>query len=246
MVQSESETGPRSFAEAMERTEATPNLLALARDAGLTADRLAQILRGLRDERASLAGLSAAVREHVPLVCTGLWRDVITYSDGRRVEGSFTNENLVVNAFSLILTGLCNSSRVPAYQGIMAMALGAGQPSWDTTLPSPQATDTILNNEFWRQPLDVPPQDVNASGAVVLTGPTGRLLMTATFAQGAAIGSIREFGLFGGILQAGQTWSVPPNSNINTGIMVNHIIHGVIVKSSAADFSLQRQIILSF
>ena len=150
------------------------------------------------------------------------------------------HENLVVNAFAILLAALCLPGRTPNYNGITYMALGQGSSSWDTGgTPAPSATDTVLVSEIARNPVTV--QDITSGGAVVTTGPTGNLLCTGVFSVGQGNGQIREFGLFGGVAATGFTMA-----QANQGSMVDHITHAILSKPSNQDFVLTRQVQLIF
>ena len=201
----------------------------------LTPAMLQEIIGAVRHER-----LGPDAFEHIPGVITGSYRDIIYRPNQEPAIGEWS-ENLVVDSFALLLTALCLTGRTPTYSGITHMALGQGSSTWDTDgTPTPQTSDTTLTSELARKPLDSL-SDINGSNTVVGTGPTGRLLASCTFLPGEAIGSIREFGLFGGIAGAGHSLD-----DANQGIMVNHITHGVLVKSLISDFSFVRQLRLIF
>lgn len=206
---------------------------------GLDLGDVAEIIQAVRHDKLALTD----VADHVPQATVGEWRDIIhlpRHHPEYHEIGPW-RENLVVNSFAVLLTALCKTGRTPAYSGITHMALGTGLVGWDAGgFPTPLVTDTILVTELTRKALDSV-SDINGSNNVVTTGPTGRLLLSATFNLNEAIGDIREFGLFGGRAADGFTLD-----QTNQGIMVNHINHAKITKSALSDFTFTRQIRLIF
>lgn len=230
----------------------------LARQLKLSPGDVADILYAARESGLGHTGFS----EHVPLTIKGRWGSVFEYEDGRVVRTGFQAENLVVNAFALMISALLaqqinlntgvytipttsgNGNNGLVYYGITHMAIGEGDAGWDSVPPSgiPAVGDTTLVAEIatasgGRKACTV--QHIDGSNNVV-TAPTGRLLLTAVWNTGEAIGNHREFGLFGGYTATGTL------ADKDKGTMVNHVVHAKIPKQVGADFVLTRQVRLIF
>jgi hypothetical protein len=167
----------------------------------------------------------------------GVWRDIRIAADGTVLEFTDWKHNLVVTSFAnlLALLTMNNSS----YVGVQYLALGTGLSAWDSGgVPAPALTDTTLVTEpssgNFRKAVTA--QMVDASNNVTASI-TNRILISATFNMGEANGSLREWGLFGG--------NATPTAN--SGIMIDHVTHGIITKDAGGnDFTLVRQITLIF
>lgn len=158
------------------------------------------------------------MQERTGLSASGFCQDTIIYPDGTKevLEGS----NLVVNTFPVLLQLLLK--RQSGYNGITYWAVGSGNDSWDSSTPSPALSDTRLTNEIGRVSIDAANISFLDPNLNVTTTPTNIILITRTFSTSECNGKWREFGLFGG----------NATSTLNSGIMVNHRMHGVITKTS--------------
>jgi hypothetical protein len=127
--------------------------------------------------------------------------------------------------------------------GISHIALGSGDDTWDNlpnNKPNPMPTsNTTLTNEVFRKP--IPSSNINfvdASGAfgqgAISQTPTTRLRVEIEINGNEAIGSLREFGLFGGTATAIE----------DSGLMINWVAHPLIEKTD--DLVLNRLIELDF
>lgn len=162
---------------------------------------------------------------------TGQFKDTIKYKDGKVevIEG----QNLIVDGIFKLITSLLADKG--GYSGLQYWAVGEGSSTWSRTLPpDPLETDTQLSNEIGRKKLK--PSDitwVDATGMNSAT-PTNRLKVKVIFGYNECTGTWREFGLFGGNATA----------SANSGIMINHKHHGVIVKTT--EMEIEREIIFTF
>lgn len=165
-----------------------------------------------------------------PLI-TGEFKDTIKYKDGT-VEVREDHNLIVDGIFKLITTLLASKG---GYSGLQYWAVGEGLSSWNSSAPpEPSESDTQLVKEIGRKQLSSSDITwVNESGANSTT-PTNRLKVRVTFGYNDCTGTWREFGLFGGNATA----------SANSGIMINHKNHGVIVKTT--EMEVEREIIFTF
>lgn len=161
---------------------------------------------------------------------TGMFRDIITYKDGRKEirEG----QNIIVKDITKLIA--CLFKRQSGYSGLSYWAIGTGASSWDTNPASATVSDTKLTSELVRK--EIRQQDVvfiDSLGNPTET-PTNKIRISVTFNTYEAVGSWREFGIFGG----------NATSTKDSGIMINHKIHGRIDKDN--ETTIERQIIFTF
>lgn len=165
-----------------------------------------------------------------PLV-TGEYKDTIKYKDGT-VEVR-EGHNLIVNGIFKLITSLLSAKG--GYTGLQYWAVGEGLSSWNSDAPpQPSENDIKLVKEIGRKALD--PSSitwVNERGENSVT-PTNRLKVSVTFGYNECAGNWREFGLFGG----------NATGSADSGIMINHKNHGLIVKTS--EMEINREIIFTF
>ncbi len=127
--------------------------------------------------------------------------------------------NLVVNSFLRLV--MCLLKNQSGYTGIQYWAVGTGNASWDSDMPSPDVSATQLTAEIGRV-------SISASEIVFLDSDyqetsslTNIIQVTHTFGVNDCNGTWREFGLFGG----------NATSNTNSGIMINKRHHAVLTKT---------------
>lgn len=181
-------------------------------------------------------------REHAAPAIAGYWRDVYA-RDGKVLEVTDFQHNLVVNIFANLVAALCMGNGSggigTTYSGIQYMAFGtnvafAGSPPGETT--TEQAGDVGLLQEIYRQVVGSA-YFVNSSGAQVTSGTTPNLAISTTVPVGAANAALAEFGLFGGNATAAA----------GSGFMVDRVTHAIINKpSGSGDFELTRIVTLIF
>jgi beta-lactam-binding protein with PASTA domain len=161
----------------------------------------------------------------VNLSLTGEYRDSLRDREGRELVGTEPACNTVVySALDLIARLLSNE---PDMRGILYWAVGSGDPSWDANPPLADRNSTKLVSEIYRKHLDAK-QDILYDSA------TRQLVVNVRFAPEEAVGTLREFGLFGG----------NATSSPGTGYLINYRIHPDIKKTS--DNSLERHLRFTF
>jgi hypothetical protein len=171
------------------------------------------------------------------LAIKGIYRDILKRHDGTVRFDSGWKSNTIVQRCHVLLAGFMNNAGA---NGIQFLAVGQGDPAWDTPAgpPPPPVTATDLVNRFAATipvaQMDLTYLDENGDPVV---GPTNRLQIATTLAEnfptppnGQAAYPLREFGLFGAF--AGDEY------------MINCIRHPVIHKDTAS--TLVRTIRLTF
>ena len=105
-------------------------------------------------------------------------------------------------------------------QPSLFVAVGAGQPEWDDALPECDLAMRQLASEVGRKA--VPPEAIaylDENDAIVAT-PTPRLQVVATFGENEVVGTLREYGLFGGDAAVAA----------NTGDLLAYYVHEQVEK----------------
>lgn len=144
----------------------------------------------------------------------GCYRDVVTDVMGKVRSDTGWRSNLIVENCDRLLAAMMK--RHEGLQGILYLSVGEGQDEWDAAQPTITPSNSKLNKELLRRPLE-------ADQIAYLEGqnqePTNHLEITAEF-HGAdlvsnSFQSLREFGLFGG-----NATEAP-----DSGFMINYVIH---------------------
>lgn len=172
------------------------------------------------------------MQEQIQLLnsCTGVYRDIITYADG--TQKVTDDHNLIVKDILKLVA--CLMKNQSGYKGIGYWAIGSGNASWDTTPGNATLDDTRLTNEIFRKAITADNISfVDDSGNDTQTI-TNKLRVKCTFLASEAVGSWREFAIFGGNASA----------SANSGLMINHKVHGRMDKDNAT--SIERQIVFTF
>lgn len=171
--------------------------------------------------------MNVKVQPHI----RGDYKDTIKYTNGT-VEVREGHNLIVEGIFKLITSLLADKG---GYSGLQYWAVGEGLSSWNSASPpEPTEQDTQLVKEIGRKQLTASEITwVDESGNNSVT-PTNRLKVRVTFGYNDCTGTWREFGLFGGNATA----------TANSGIMINHKNHGVIVKTT--EMEVEREIIFTF
>jgi len=145
-------------------------------------------------------------------------------------------KNIIVDVASSLIaqwafTGTIAS--VPDHiKGIMVLAVGTGDPSWDLqNPPSETAAQTLLENELIRKTFSDKTY-VDGSGFPTLTR-TNVIDFSTTFLEAEAVGPLVEMGLFGGNGPE-LTPSVPDSTATDGGTMINYKTFAVINKPSTS------------
>lgn len=189
-------------------------------------------------------GNSGQVQEEqyrAPQAVEGIWRDEITYQDGR-VEIREWKHNLVVNKLSELLAALFKTHA--GIVGAQYWAVGRGDPAWDSRPdansdglpdpPQPTVTQTKLIDEIARKSVTVVFLDANNNQTSSITN---KVEVSATFGVGEANGPWREWGVFGG----------NATSTKDSGYMADAVNHPVLSKPAGdGDFSITRRVRFTF
>jgi len=161
----------------------------------------------------------------VKLKLRGEYQDCLRDLAGRELLRFAPACNTIVyRALDLIAKLLTNE---PGMSGILYWAVGSGLPAWDAAPPSAERSTTKLVNEVYRKRID-PERDISYDNA------THSLTVRVSFAPDEAVGTLREFGLFGG---DATDWP-------DTGDLINYRIHAAVEKTSAN--SLERTLRFTF
>lgn len=157
----------------------------------------------------------------------GIYRDTLYGADGSLREDSGWKANTILNTCRLLLAGFMMNETAA---GIVSLAVGQGDASWDTagTPPASPSVTTGLVSRF-NPPIPFAELDVVYldSSDHVVAGPSSRLQITATLLPGyptsiapATSYPLREFGLFGRLN--------------GRDVMINTIRHPVIHKEETS------------
>ena len=167
-------------------------------------------------------------RERFRIPIQGMWRDTYEWADGRRLIGPW-KRNQIQNAAPILVGGLLRRAgelAFPGFTGITYIGYGSGNVSWDITPPVQDAADTTLTLEYFRK--IVPNTDLffldplAAPGSAPVAGPTRRVGFVGTLLPAEGNGSLREFGLFGGLA----------SGTLDSGTILNWIVHPLITKDA--------------
>jgi len=141
------------------------------------------------------------------------------FKNGELVEERH-GHNLVVTSFLRLV--MCLLKKQVSYTGIQYWAVGSGNASWDSSMPTPDVNATQLTAELGR--LAIPASEITFldSNYEETSTPTNIIQVKHTFGTTDCNGTWREFGLFGGNATA----------NANSGIMINKRHHAVLTKTS--------------
>ncbi len=147
----------------------------------------------------------------------GYFQDVLTHKDGSHILKSPWQSNLIVRQCNTLLSMLMKGHEEA--KGILYLALGEGETSWDVNRPAPHSLDTQLTNEVYRKPVLVDQIVYHNDNGEPVDYPTCFLSITVEVKGEDVVtnGSqpLREFGLFGG----------NATDHANSGYMINHVIH---------------------
>ena len=141
------------------------------------------------------------------------------YKNGVLIE-EVVSHNLVVNSFLTLV--MCLLTHRSGFKGIQYWAIGEGDSSWDSSMPEPSLSDTLLNNEIGRVPISLDDVKFLNPQHEVVSYPTNIIQVSHTFGTDECNGVWREFGIFGG----------NATSNLNSGYMINKRHHKVITKTN--------------
>jgi hypothetical protein len=143
----------------------------------------------------------------------GIYRDQVWTREGRLILDRGWRSNTITTTAWPLVAGLLRND--PALGGILYVAVGSGDPQWDSGPATSDASLTTLHDELVRQP--VPIKDISyldADGSPTQT-PTSCIEITTRFSWSDQTRTLRELGLFGGDATAGK----------DSGYLINHLIH---------------------
>jgi hypothetical protein len=171
----------------------------------------------------------------------GRWRDKFEYANGH-VEYSPWKSNQIQNLAATMAAALFRrAGEMPTWSGftgISYMAIGSGDVAWDTIPPTLDPADTTLENEYFRKSIAAADMyfidPVAASPAPPLGVLSRAIGISVTLLPGEANGSLREFGLFGGLATGAA----------DSGTILNWVSHGLITKDIT--ITLTRTVELEF
>ncbi len=126
---------------------------------------------------------------------------------------------IVSRALDLIAGLLANRQGL---RGILYWAVGTGDPAWDAAPPAIDPATTELQAEIYRKRLDPSQMTYDSSSRTIA--------VSVVFGPNEAIGTLREFGLFGG----------DSSPRTGSGFLINYTIHAAL--QHAAGTSLGRQV----
>lgn len=127
--------------------------------------------------------------------------------------------NLIVDSFYTLIASLLAGK---TSSGLKYWAVGSGDDTWGTPLPTPTPDDTKLLNEIGRKVITPGNIQFLDEFGVVSETPTNIIRITVTFGADECNGTWREFGIFGGNC----------SEAMDSGIMIDRKIHGRIDKTS--------------
>jgi hypothetical protein len=135
-------------------------------------------------------------------------------------EQTFVSHNLIVIGFGFLVAALLKGDVIQGFP-LSYWAVGEGEGTfWDALSTSARQAKSVfsltqLYNETFRKPVGIIFIDSNSDP--VSPGPTNRIEVQASFGPDV-IGSLREFGVFGG----------NATTTLNSGLMIDHKAHTLI------------------
>lgn len=166
----------------------------------------------------------------------GIYNDVLCHHGSHKKVDRGWKSNRIVSGCDILIASLMKGEA--DIDGILYLAIGTGQDSWDETNPTASSAAEQLSNEVFRHPIDASEITFIDQLDQPSLVPTNRLEVRVNFSGAEIVGgsylSLREFGLFGG--DADDT----PNS----GMLINYVIHPRIDLTTNA--TLIRQLRITF
>lgn len=166
----------------------------------------------------------------------GIYKDVVYCFDSQSANDYGWKSNRIVSGSDILVASLMKGE--PDIEGILYLAIGSGEAQWDGMNLSAGAFAAQLSNEILRLPIqssDITFIDLQNQPSLT---PTSRLEIRVDINGDDIVNegflSLREFGLFGG----------NANEALNSGRLINYVIHPRIDLTSNA--TLTRQLRLSF
>ena len=126
--------------------------------------------------------------------------------------------NIIVTTVAGMVSALFKNQS--GYGGVQYVAVGTGQAAWDTDgTPAPTIDQAALENELGRVAPSIVFLDASNNESLTVTN---RIQVSGTFADADAVGTWREWGVFGGTATA----------SANSGILIDYLTHGAKVKGN--------------
>lgn len=179
--------------------------------------------------------------EKILMSAKGRWKETITHSDGTVTEGGWS-PNQIQNTASDLLAGLLRrAGEDPSYsgfKGLLYLAVGSGDVSWDVTAPIKDPAQVALQSEYFRKQIIY--SDLNfldplgAVGAPAVGYVSRKILINVTLLSNEANGARREFGLYGGDATLAT----------DSGLIFNWVSHPLSNKTSGETINLSIEILL--
>lgn len=158
----------------------------------------------------------------------GEFRDIIRHADGTVEVTPWTRNTIVTDINKAIAYALAQKG------GATYWAVGSGEEAWDTSSHDPQPSDTRLANEIGRKEIPKSAIKFLDEFGSETSAITNTIQITLTFGVEELNGVWREFAIVGG----------NATSSANTGILINHKVHGVINKTNTME--IERQMKFTF
>ncbi len=140
---------------------------------------------------------------------------------------------MLTNGFYVELASFVAGTASPA--GNLFIAVGAGDPAWDSALPTFNRNTTALEQEIARRAVAPDEIDFLDRDGQVSTRSTSWLRARTTFGRGEGTGTLREVGLY-----AGDASTVP-----NSGTLLCHIVHPRLEKTPTMALTRSLQVDLT-
>lgn len=158
----------------------------------------------------------------------GEFRDIIRHADGTVEVTPWTRNTIVTDINKAIAYALAQKG------GATYWAVGSGEEAWDTSSHSPSVSDTRLTKEIGRKLIPSSAIKFLDEFGAETSAITNTIQITLTFGVEELNGKWREFAIVGGNATA----------SVNTGILINHKVHGVINKTNTME--IERQMKFTF
>lgn len=166
----------------------------------------------------------------------GIYNDVLTSHDLHLAVDHGWRSNRIVSGSDILIASLMMG--MPDIEGILFLAIGEGDPAWDSSNPLASTSADNLHAELLRVPVNDQQIGFIDDANQPSTNPTNRLAINVDFVGSDIVTgnyqSLREFGLFGG----------DATNTLNSGYLINYVIHPRIDLTTNA--TLTRQLRLTF
>ncbi len=155
----------------------------------------------------------------------GRFKDSLYTPNNEMIKDFLWQSNIIVYPCLDLVANLLKNH--PGMKGVLYLAVGEGAEKWDENPPNEEPSTRQLVKEIFRKSID-PTRGMSYSEEAKT------LIINIEFGPDEAVGTLREFGLFGG----------DATDTINSGFLINYKIHPKIEKTTPK--ILRRTIYLSF